>query len=506
MSERGIYVQVLFVSVAIGYDDDNGLTFTGGTQAAPLGVSVAASFSVSESIGYEGWSTYSGVGTPTFSQAPMVAFTAMNNSGSDTEYISVGTPLYLPVGPLKRLLGGVDIAEAGVYYEGPIFDDAVRSSILDLKRYLLQGPEIDRYSYWTQIIEEVEREERIPDAVKLEILPQLRDARTIPQLREEVAERLGLIGGGINNDEDFSDAARGLFGQIMLHIGGSSSSTGSDLDPKSARSYHDRHSSNHHNDPDVRHGLVPSSSSSGSLGHVSSPQPTHVSSGHINDPDVRHGLVPAKHASGGLIQTGSGEKKAAAWTGTKVIPTTKAQQNRVDHAGRTEDDPNFTGVRPILLDLDSDGLELTELDRSTVYMDSEGTGLKNRTAWAGAGDGVLFYDADGDGTISDDREYVFTVWDPTAEDDQAALRSRFDLNGDGKLSGAELDDFKVMATCAVGSQIAQTLAALGIKELRLTVDRRIGPLVHTASRHRQMTGTAHQAPATFLARRERPSV
>jgi hypothetical protein len=44
-----------------------------------------------------------------------------------------------------------------------------------------------------------------------------------------------------------------------------------------------------------------------------------------------------------------------------------------------------------------------------VFMESE-EGLKHRTAWAGAGDGVLFYDTDGDNAISDIREYVFTEW------------------------------------------------------------------------------------------------
>lgn len=97
----------------------------------------------------------------------------------------------------------------------------------------------------------------------------------------------------------------------------------------------------------------------------------------------------------------------------------RAQQNLKNlknwwHRVTQDDDAskNVQSTKPILLDLDSDGIELTELDRSTEYMDSEGTGLKNRTAWAGAGDGVLFYDADSDGTISDDPEYTFTEWAP----------------------------------------------------------------------------------------------
>ena len=96
-------------------------------------------------------------------------------------------------------------------------------------------------------------------------------------------------------------------------------------------------------------------------------------------------------------------------------------------------------LAPILLDLDDNGIQLTDLTRSTVFMAGD-EGLEHRTAWAGAGDGVLFYDTDGDDKISDIREYVFTEWDPTAKDDLAALRSRFDTIGDGKLTAGESMD------------------------------------------------------------------
>ena len=66
----------------------------------------------------------------------------------------------------------------------------------------------------------------------------------------------------------------------------------------------------------------------------------------------------------------------------------------------------------------------------------EGDGLLHRTAWAGAGDGVLFYDPDGRNEITEKRQYVFTEWDPTAKDDLDAVRSVFDANGDGKLTVA----------------------------------------------------------------------
>jgi hypothetical protein len=91
---------------------------------------------------------------------------------------------------------------------------------------------------------------------------------------------------------------------------------------------------------------------------------------------------------------------------------------------------------PILLDLDGTGVEITELQHSTTFMDASGDGLDHRTAWAAAGNGVLFFDPDGRNAITEDRQYIFTKWDPTAADDMAALRGAFDSNGDGKLTAA----------------------------------------------------------------------
>ena len=83
---------------------------------------------------------------------------------------------------------------------------------------------------------------------------------------------------------------------------------------------------------------------------------------------------------------------------------------------------------------------------------------------------MLFYDADGPGTIGDDRDYIFFEWDMTAGDDFIALRSRFDAHGDGRLSGAELAGFKVMVTQADGARTAQIVAALGIIWIGLPPD------------------------------------
>ena len=136
--------------------------------------------------------------------------------------------------------------------------------------------------------------------------------------------------------------------------------------------------------------------------------------------------------------------------------------------GAPENELDKPGPKPIILDLDGNGVSVTELAQSTHFVDG-GDGLKHRTAWAAAGDGVLFYDVSGDGEISEKREYVFTDWDPSATSDLEALRSVFDTNGDGKLTAADstFASFKVMVTKADGTIEAKTLAQLFTKKFYL---------------------------------------
>ncbi|WP_208860676.1 DUF4214 domain-containing protein, partial [Pseudovibrio ascidiaceicola] len=129
-------------------------------------------------------------------------------------------------------------------------------------------------------------------------------------------------------------------------------------------------------------------------------------------------------------------------------------------------------VGPIILDLDDDGIQVTRLDQSTIFMDAGGDGLEHRTAWAASGDGVLFYDPDGRNAITEKRQFVFTEWDPTATSDMEALASVFDSNGDGVLSAedAGFAKFKLLVTNADGSTSVKTLTELGITQINLTAD------------------------------------
>lgn len=144
-------------------------------------------------------------------------------------------------------------------------------------------------------------------------------------------------------------------------------------------------------------------------------------------------------------------------------------EHRSSLAPDTSPRPKTRSNHPIILDLNGNGIQISDLSKSTQFAIGD-DGRQHRSAWAAAGDGVLFYDADGDGKISDKREYVFTEWAPGAQDDMEALRKAFDTNGDGKLSGAELANFKVLVTNADGSTTTQTLAQLGITEIGLKPD------------------------------------
>jgi Ca2+-binding RTX toxin-like protein len=129
-------------------------------------------------------------------------------------------------------------------------------------------------------------------------------------------------------------------------------------------------------------------------------------------------------------------------------------------------------AQPIVLDLTGNGINLTEESKSNQFVDYNGDGYQERTAWAGVGNGVLVVDIDNDGKITQPKEFVFTDWDPTADSDMQALKDVFDTNHNGKLDAgdAQFASFKVLVANADGTTTMQTLAQLGITSIDLTPD------------------------------------
>ncbi|WP_246662647.1 DUF4214 domain-containing protein [Rhizobium sp. P44RR-XXIV] len=122
-------------------------------------------------------------------------------------------------------------------------------------------------------------------------------------------------------------------------------------------------------------------------------------------------------------------------------------------------------TKPVLLDLDGNGVSVDTLASSSTFLDLDNSGYMRRTAWAGKGDGVLVFDADDNGKVSSSKEFAFTEWDPSANGDLEALRNVFDTNGNGKLDAgdAQWAKFKVM----VDGQMV-SLSSLGITSIDLT--------------------------------------
>jgi len=58
---------------------------------------------------------------------------------------------------------------------------------------------------------------------------------------------------------------------------------------------------------------------------------------------------------------------------------------------------------PIILDLDGDGVETLNMADSSIYFDHNRDGFAQRTGWAGADDGILVRDLNGNGQIDNDH-------------------------------------------------------------------------------------------------------
>jgi len=145
------------------------------------------------------------------------------------------------------------------------------------------------------------------------------------------------------------------------------------------------------------------------------------------------------------------------------------QDNDPDPGGYGDDDPIVLDLAGPLHLADA-GIKITQLSSSNTFFDMTGAGRQNLTAWAGAGNGVLFFDPTAQGQLTQQKQIIFTAWDPGAKSDMQALSDVFDTNHDGSLDAGDTDfnDFYVMVTNANGTQTAYSLAQLGITSIGLT--------------------------------------
>ena len=101
-------------------------------------------------------------------------------------------------------------------------------------------------------------------------------------------------------------------------------------------------------------------------------------------------------------------------------------------------------LAPIVMDLDGDGVEYSQLNNSEVMFDTDNDGIREHVAWAGSDDGILVFDFDNDNDITQTNEVSFIGYQEGAQTDLEGLRA-FDTNEDGRLDAQDndWDSFKV---------------------------------------------------------------
>ena len=95
-------------------------------------------------------------------------------------------------------------------------------------------------------------------------------------------------------------------------------------------------------------------------------------------------------------------------------------------------------IAPIVLDLDGDGLELTNVVVSRVNFDQDSDGEADPTGWVGADDGLLVIDHNGNGVIDNGGEIAFSNHVDFAVSDLEGLRA-YDTNANGVIDAGDAE-------------------------------------------------------------------
>jgi hypothetical protein len=137
-------------------------------------------------------------------------------------------------------------------------------------------------------------------------------------------------------------------------------------------------------------------------------------------------------------------------------------------------------VDPLILDLDGDGLEITPLSKGVLF-DANGDLVKTGTAWAGADDGILVWDRNGNGTIDSGAELfgdeTILANGPNAGKKAAngfAALADLDSNADGKFDALDTQYVNLRIWRDLNqdgisqANELQSLQATGVQSINLT--------------------------------------
>lgn len=91
------------------------------------------------------------------------------------------------------------------------------------------------------------------------------------------------------------------------------------------------------------------------------------------------------------------------WQIPSSIELTNQRIQKIAEERRAAEDILRSVASPLTLDLDGDGVETVSMARG-VYFDHDGNGLKQRSGWVGADDGLLAWDRNGNGQIDTGAE------------------------------------------------------------------------------------------------------
>ncbi|SHK49899.1 hypothetical protein [Thermocrinis minervae] len=127
---------------------------------------------------------------------------------------------------------------------------------------------------------------------------------------------------------------------------------------------------------------------------------------------------------------------------------------------------------PLVIDLDGDGIELTDINDSTAMFDLSGSGFANKVGWISKDDGFLVLDKNNDNRINDISEMF-----GNATQSGFAMLSLYDTNRDGRIDAFD-DVFKNLKVWQDKNADGRTdegelrsLSELGIKSINLNTKK-----------------------------------